>query len=170
MGHRSLRRSLVRDERGSLYVEMIFFIPMALLIWVLLNFVYDAKKTAVHTQRDARQCAWEYALSGCKGALPAACEGGAASMVTDAPLRAAASGSFEKLASAAPFAAASFQNLHGRWFRVTAEREVTRPTILGGTTTAEGRFAVMCADDPPIRWSTTAFFKAFCEKHSKWCP
>ncbi len=168
MGHRPLERSRLRNQRGSVYVEMIFFIPMAALIWIMLNFVYDAKKTAVHTQRDARECAWEFAMDGCLGAMSAKCSGSGMMPVVDAELRSRAP--FDKVAKAVPWAAPYFISMAGYWFTVKAEKSVPRPAILGGSTTAKGRFAMMCAEDPPYQWHTPEFFHLFCKKHSKWCP
>lgn len=168
VGHHSL--GLRNCERGSVYIEMIFFIPMAALLWILLNFAYDAKKTAVHTQRDARECAWQYAMGGCEGNLPAKCSGGGVSLMYDADILASAGSSFATVAKSSPWAAPYLTSTSGRYFTVKAEEDVSRPSVLGGSTTAEGRFAIMCADDPPVQWTTPTFFKLFCEKHSKWCP
>jgi len=171
MGDHPLRKSKRRsNERGSVYVEMIFFIPMAALIWVMLNFVYDAKKSAVHTQRNARECAWEFAMDGCLGSIPAKCSGSGMIPVVDAELRARGGGSFETVAKAVPWAAPYFVSMAGLWFDVKSEKNIPRPGILGGSTTSEGHFAMLCAEDPPYQWHTPEFFTLFCKKHGDWCP
>ena len=158
--------------RGSVFIEFLFFVPVAVLVWTLMTFIYDAKRTAVVTQKAARECAWEYALHGCSGGLPPECRGASPRLVPDVLLRAAARRSFMKIAQKVPLTAANFSNLHGRSFSLQTEKEVQRPVVLGGSTTAEGRFATMCADDPLVKWQTPVVFTMVCKDHghSPWCP
>ena len=162
--NRSLRR-----QRGSVYVEMLFILPLMITIWLLMTFIYDAKKSAVGTQHVARECAWQFALSGCLASLPPECQVEGirpqhGSSRADLPA--------QRLAEFLPPLAAELENLYGRTFEMTTEETTVRPSVLGGSTTATGRFAVMCADDPEQAWTTAEVLDAMCERHgvAAWCP
>jgi hypothetical protein len=168
---RMQRENIISDERGSVFVEMVFFLPIIILIWTLLGFVYQAKHTAVDVQNTGRECAWKYALSGCKGSLPAKCQGGSPGRLNDTMIRARASGSFETLQSRIPVLAPNYVNVHGKGTTLKAEREVTRPSILGGSTLAVGKFGTMCGEEPPHKWTTPEVFLVICRQYgvSSWC-
>ncbi|MCP4444748.1 MAG: hypothetical protein GY811_05290 [Myxococcales bacterium] len=164
------RRAVGGRQRGSVFVEFLFFLPVVILIWTLLTFIYQAKGAAVATQRDARECAWTHALRGCSGGLPARCQGGSARSANDVLMRASAN-ELRTVASEAPQTIPNLANLHGRYFAVESDEAVQRPAVLGGTTVAKGRFATMCADDPPIKWNVFLIFAGICRQHgeSSWC-
>ena len=175
VGHNSLVRiqqeNIISDERGSVFIEFLFFLPIIVLIWTLLGFVYQAKHTAVDVQNTGRECAWKFALSGCKGSLPAKCQGGSPGRIDDTIVRATGSGSFESLPSRVPAIAPNYSSLIGKGTTLKAEREVTRPPILGGSTMAVGKFGTMCGEEPPIKWTTPAVFLLICRQYgvSSWC-
>ncbi len=168
---RCLESKIVRDEKGSVFIEMLFFMPVIILIWTLLGFVYQAKHTAVDVQNSSRECAWQYALSGCKGSLPAKCQGGSPGRVDDTMLRGRASGAFETLMTSVPATAPNYANVHGRRTLLKSEREVTRPPVLGGSTLAVGKHGTMCGDEPPRKWTTPEVFMVICRQYgvSSWC-
>ena len=166
-------RTIFRDEEGSIFIEMIFFLPVVILIWTLLVFIYDAKSTAVDTQTKARECAWQYAMSAC-GTMPAECSGGGASKVSDGELQGMSGGAFATLQANVPGTIVNFsgqQGLHGRSFSTRTERSVDRPSILGGSTTATGRHGTFCADDPVKKWTLPEIWMLICRQHGKssWC-
>ncbi len=168
---RLLQSRIVRDQRGSVFIEMLFLMPIIILIWTLLGFVYTAKHTAVDVQNTGRECAWKYALSGCKASLPAKCQGGSPGRIDDMYLRTKASGDFETLGTSIRATAVNSSSLHGKGTTLSAEKEVTRPPVLGGSTMAVGKHGTMCAEDPPIKWRTPAVFFAICRQYgvSSWC-
>jgi hypothetical protein len=151
------------------FIEMLFFVPVVVLIWILLSFVHQAKRTAVVTQRDARECMWEYATNGCRGGLSSACQSAGAGIVPDFALR--ATSDFESVAGDVPITAPNVVMLHGRYAGVSTERDVRRPSVLGGNTTATGRMSVMCGEDPIVKWVTEPIYQVICNQHGKaeWC-
>lgn len=152
-------------------MEMVFFLPVIILIWTLLGFVYRAKHAAVDVQNSGRECAWQYALAGCSGSLPAKCQGGSPGPVNDAMMRGKASGSFETLQSHIPALTPNYMNVHGNGSTLKAERAVTRPPVLGGSTLAVGNFGTMCGEEPPVKWTTPEVFLVICKQYgvSSWC-
>ena len=168
MGHSSLDRGLALDERGGVLIEFLFILPMIFLLMTLGTYAARSKHTAVKTQSLARQCAWAHAMSGCEGDLPQECRAGGG-VIVDALLRANAMGSFEQVVQDFFPSAVNLISLHGRTTSIRVEQEIKRPTVLGGTTTAEGRFTVACGDDPPHAWKTEEVFAAMCLLHGTWC-
>ena len=164
-------QSLLANEEGSIFIEMIFFIPVIVLIWTLFSFIHDAKRTAVETQRTARECMWEYATNGCKSGISDACRGAGGGVIPDAMLRAEGGGDFESIVSDVAITAPNLALLHGRYAGVSAEENVNRPAVLGGSTTATGRMAVMCGEEPVVKWITEPIYQFICNQHgnSSWC-
>jgi len=165
-----LRTRPTSNQSGSIFVELVFFLPVIILIWTLLNFIYDAKRAAVVTQTEVRECAWAYATGGCTS-LSGQCQGGAPGKVDDQRLRSAAGNSFNTLQQGLNGSQPNYSSLHGRMFLVTTQQNVKRPSILGGSTTAKGRHATMCADDPVRKWTKDEVYKELCRAHGKssWC-
>ncbi len=162
---------LLRDEDGSIFIEMIFFIPIIVLIWTLLGFVYQAKHAAVDVQNTGRECAWHYALNECTSALPARCQGGAPGRLDDSMARSEMGGALDTLRGGFTNASQNYSNAHGRGMSLVVERDVTRPAIMGGATRAVGNLGTMCADDPPRKWTQGPAFLSICKQHgvSSWC-
>ena len=157
------------QQRGSVYVEMLFILLLMITIWLLMAFIHDSKKSAVVTQRAARECAWQYAMSGCQATPAPECELGSlqaqhGSSRADQPA--------QRLVALVPRLAKNLENLYGRTFEMTADEITTRPSFLGGSTTARGRYAMMCAEDPEQAWTTGDVLDVICERHgvAEWCP
>ncbi len=163
--------SILRNEEGSIFIEMIFFLPIIILIWTLLGFIYQAKHAAVDVQNTGRECAWQYALNGCTSALPAKCQGGSPGIVDDSMARSETGDAFGTLRTGFSAASQNYANAHGKGMSLSAERDVTRPGIMGGTTTAIGKLGTMCGEDPPRKWTQDQTFLALCKQHgvSSWC-
>jgi len=151
------RRSLLRDSRGSIFIEGLIFIPLLALIWVLMNYEYKINKTGMATQEAARTCSWEYATSGCKGSPPPGCDISGAGRLEDLELRGLAVGAFETLMAYLPFLSSTLQSLHGDEIRATATATVARPKVLGGTRHTRGLHAMMC-NTPTGEWETPVVF------------
>lgn len=162
---RKTKRTTRRGERGSIYIELIFLMPVIILIWTLLAFIFEAKTVAVNMQQEARECGWSYAMNQCNGGISGACQGGGTSDLDDGEIRALAVGAFSVLSGSVPGTSQNYGAVHGRAFDVTAEQVVNRPAVLGGSTTARGRFATACADDPPKKWTTDDIFSIVCVVH-----
>ncbi len=135
-------RSLLRDTRGSIFVEALVYIPFLILIWIFLNHTHAVSETSISTQRAARTCSWQYATRGCESP-PAGC-GASSSFFDDLILRADGGGSFERLAMELPFLALTLTKLHGDSEEVTLRTSVERPNILGGDRELIGHHAMMC--------------------------
>ena len=137
-------RSLLRDTRGSIFVEALIFIPLLALIWTLLNYEYGINKTGMTTQERARTCAWQHASRGCTGSPPPGCNVSFGGKVDDIELRALSLGAYETLMATMFFLSPTLQSLHGDEIRATEDAAVQRPKVLGGTRHTRGSHALMC--------------------------
>ena len=150
-------------------VEMVFFMPIIIVIWILMNFIHQAKFRAEVTQAKARNCAWTYALGEC-GSMPPDCTG-SASRMPDGELRGAAN--WSRLESGVPGTSVNYstRGLHGRRFAVRSTQDVSRPDFLGGSTTARGDHGTMCGDDPLRQWNQFEVWESVCRANGKssWC-
>lgn len=50
-------------------------LPVLLIVWAGVYFMYDRYAALQHAQLSARTCAWLWAGQACEGTLPAECEG-----------------------------------------------------------------------------------------------
>jgi len=144
--------------------------PVVILIWTLLTFTFHSKSAANLTQNKVRECAWKYALNGCKRSIPSWCTSHGEDRINDVPLRLLTSASFARIAMDVPVTIPAFLSLHGDVFSVSTKKEVERPAILGGKTTARGRFATACGKEAiPIPMEFV--FQNVCRKFgvSSWC-
>ena len=141
---RPARASLLRDTRGSIFIEAVIFIPLLALIWVLVNYEYRINKTGMATQEAARTCAWQYATRGCTGGPPPGCDIADTGRLDDSAIRALAFGAFETISAYLPFLVSSLESLHGDEIRATHEAAVDRPKVLGGTRHTRGSHAMLC--------------------------
>jgi hypothetical protein len=137
-------RSLLRDTRGSIFVEALIFIPLLALLWTLLNYEYGINKTGMTTQERARTCAWQHASRGCTGSPPPGCNVSFAGKVDDIELRALSLGAYETIMAYLFFLSPTLQSLHGDEIHATDEAAVERPKVLGGTRHTRGSHALMC--------------------------
>ena len=151
------RASLLRDQRGSIFVEALIFIPLLALLWVILNYEYGINKTGMTTQERARTCAWQYATRGCNGGPPPGCSIDDLGRVEDLELRALSTGAYETLTALLPFLATTLTTLHGDEIRATDTERVDRPKPLGGTRTTTGSQAMMC-NTPTGEWEVPVVF------------
>jgi len=138
------RRCILRDTRGSIFVETLLFIPLLALLWTLLNYEYDINRTGMATQERARTCAWQYAARGCTGGMPAGCTIDDLGTLDDTALRGLSMAAYATIATSLPFLAPTLASLHGEVIRATDEAVVTRPRVLGGVRHTKGSVALMC--------------------------
>ncbi len=125
-------RALLRDERGSATTETVIMIPVFILIFGGLLYLGHGYQQAIDTAQLDRQAAWDHAMDGCAGGVPA---GTTLSDATDPP-GGSALASIDSLLSSITDA---FPPLHGVWpglfpreNRTERKSQFDRPTVLGG--------------------------------------
>jgi len=164
--------SLVRDRRGSLFVEFLLYMPLLMLIWWLMLYVHDIGTTGIQTARQVRECAWLHAVGGCQR-RPPQCAGANLSGVRetdDAEFHARAS-SFRELGADLPFLREDLEVLLGDEFDVSRTGVVEQPPFLGGEKAITRRARVMCEDRVLRKHTVERVFRATCQKIlGRWCP
>jgi hypothetical protein len=55
-----------RRVAGSLTIEFVIVMPLYAVLWLSANWAYNVSVGVVHNLRETRQCAWQFASSGCR--------------------------------------------------------------------------------------------------------
>jgi hypothetical protein len=165
------QRSLLGDCRGAaVTVEFLVIVPLLTVIMVSGYYLFDVGRVAQHVQKEARSCAWPYAIKRCKGAPTTGCKLKQLGEIDDnswvgfqAP-RAA-------ISAALPFLAKTLDLGLGTHFeaRVSAST-ISADYISGKSVTYSGLVANACSS-PYDEWRFSVVRQTACAQFlGPWCP
>lgn len=153
-------RALLGDTRGAAFAEAVVLIPFFIIVWASILYVHDYYTQKILTAQRSRNCAWRYAVSGCRDS--GGCTGGtvinegAGLVMTDLP-----GGDAVTRFASNRFASGVFELVLGRTAMARDSATVPMPRTLGTSgATARGRHSVMCNEVP--RAPPNIVYPAYC--------
>lgn len=147
-------RRLLGDEEGTASIEAAIMIPFFIIVWGLLLFAVDVYKHKIDAGRQARDCGWAFAQTGCE-TLPPQCEEepGDPVAVEGGEGEGELESSMDELPLDIPVIGdvlnGVIDTLFGELRVARHSEDVQRPQVLGATTVeTRGAFAIMCNERP----------------------
>jgi hypothetical protein len=156
-----------RVERGSVAVEMVFVLPLYVLLWLLCNHAYTLYVATINNIATVRDCAWQFAARGCKGA-PGRCNvrGPTPGLPPDGP----SFGALTKVISSFPALSESLIGPYDNSSRIEKMVSIPAPTSLGfPPVRLTSIYGSMCDEAPTVKWTALSVFEASCVLLGKFC-
>jgi len=153
--------------RGSITVEMVFVVPLYVLLWLLANHAFILYVNVINSVATVRACAWQFAASGCKNAPPAcAVRGPTPGLPPDGP----SFSNLEQVASSFEPLSASLLGPYDNALVTEKIVSIPAPPALGfRPVRLKSDYGVMCDDRPTVSWTVLSVFEANCPLLGKFC-
>jgi hypothetical protein len=131
-------RNLLRDTRGGAMVETVIMIPIFIVIWACVVFIYQAYEKRIDLLQATRADAWDYATNSCRD-RPV---GDTRISTSDHDIDGIVGTVFSILG-------ASYYDGPLRELEASRDDEMDEPEILGGETLGmRYRMELMCNEEP----------------------
>ena len=142
------RPNLWRDQTGTVLVEFVVLLPLFVLLFAFVLYMFKTYETKQLTMLKARGCGWQYAMDGCESP-PEGCDifpaGGGEQSGFDQAKAGLKDGSWIDAAAHFPVVGSAIKVLFGEGRRGTAVTTVARPPLFGGgEVSIEGTFYILC--------------------------
>lgn len=133
--------SLLRDTRGAAMTETVIMLPVFILIWACVIYVYQAYEKKVDVMQKTREDAWHHATNACRGSAGSG-GGGTTIHTSDYDIDSAVGSVFRILGSA---------YYQGPLRELEASRgdTIEEPELVGSDTVhLDYRIELMCNEEP----------------------
>jgi hypothetical protein len=162
-----VRRSLVRCDRGAMFVEALVVIPLLVTLWVILLFLERGNTVANETVERSRHCAWRHAVNECRGGV-GGCALTPATEIDGSEVDGMSGGALSTIGGRLPFLAGETSRAHGKVFRATTHAGLSRP-FGWGSVMVTSRQRWMC-QTPKRPWRDFIVHDSTCRaKGLPWC-
>ena len=148
-------------------MEMVFVLPLYVLLWLLCNHAYTLYLATVGNIATVRDCAWQFAASGCKSATGnCSIQGPTFGLPPDGQ---SLSGLDQVASNLAPLSP-SLLGPYDRSSRVEKIISIPAPTSLGiRPVRLTSTYGSMCDETPTVKWTPLLVFEANCNLLGKFC-
>lgn len=153
--------------RGSVTVEMVFVVPLYVLLWLLANHAFILYVNVVTNVATVRACSWQFAASGCKN-RPAACtvRGPTPGLPPDGP----SLSSLEPVAQSLEPLSASLLGPYDSSLVTEKIISIPAPPALSiRPVRLKSDYGVMCDARPMVPWTPLSVFEVVCPLLGKFC-
>ncbi|MEA2698717.1 MAG: hypothetical protein QOI66_2988 [Myxococcales bacterium] len=159
--------TIKREQRGSVAIEMVFVLPLYVLLWLLCNHAYTLYVAAITNIATVRDCAWQFAVNGCKSP-PGNCttQGPTPGLPPDGPSLSGLS----RVASSFPALSPSLIGPYDKSLTIKKIISIPAPTSLGfPPVRLTSTYGSMCDEAPTVKWTALEVFEAHCNLLGKFC-
>ncbi len=153
-------RSLLRCERGAMYVEALVMIPLLVVLWIVVVFLERGNTVDNNVVKDARYCAWRHAVDRCEGGPAPRCSLSGTTELPGVELDGQSGGALTTLISRTPYLADEWMRPHGALFHAKARGSLSRP--FGWSTVEVSSEQTWMCQTPKSPWTTPMVFLATC--------
>lgn len=153
-------RSLLRCERGAMYVEALVMIPLLVVLWIIVVFLERGNTVDNKVVKDARYCAWRHAVDRCEGGAAPRCSVSGATELPWVEFDGQSGGALTTLISRTPYLADEWMRPHGAIFHATSHASLSRP--FGWSTVEVSNQQTWMCQTPKSPWTTPMVFLATC--------
>jgi hypothetical protein len=153
------------DQRGALIIEFVAVVPLYALLWLGANHAFDLYRGVVENVATVRNCAWQFADSGC---ITRAGGCNLAGPIPQKPLDGEVKRRLRPLERRFPFLRPEWNGPMGASF--VAEKTTRGPGPPGfSSTTFRATYAGMCDPKVLVPWSSEMVFMSACKNLGKYC-
>lgn len=163
----ALTSSVLWERRGSLAIEFVFVVPLYLLLWMLVNHAFTLYVDVIENVADVRQCAWQFARSGCTH-RPRGCT--VLGPIPQPPHKAKVKQAIDRVVRSFKKLKLDLQGPFGAAYSISKKRSLEAPKDLGfQNVDTAAKYAGMCDPHPPFPWNDETVFFASCKDLGKYC-